>query len=180
MRRSALLLFLIPATLGAGEAPPAGGSGATGVPRNVAVTLIVGQTGGPAGPLERTYRMLGQEGSPARMLMGWRAPIPTRQSADEPAAAPSTSFVYQNVGVSADLRTEILGDGRVLIDGQIEISGPRGGQLADMSSGKPPLIGTFQQMLRVALPKGKRLRVAEAPDPDGGRVYLDLEADLLE
>jgi len=180
MMRSALLCFLIPATLAAAQAPADPGSGPTDVPPNVAVTLIVGQTGGPSGPSERTYRMLGQDGSPARLLMGWRAPIPTRHSADDPAATASTSVVYQNVGVSADLRTEILADGRLRVDGQIEISGARGTPLGDLSSGKAPVIGTFQQMLRVVLQDGKRLRVAEAPDPDGGTVYLDLEAERLQ
>jgi hypothetical protein len=176
LRMALVSLCLVPA-VAAAQAAESGGPGA---PRNIAVTLFVGQTGGPSGPAERTYRMLGQDGSPARILMGWRAPIPTRQAADDSATGPATSFVYQNVGVSADLRTEVLGDGRVRVDGQIEISGPRGGQIAEMSSGKPLLIGTFQQMLRVVLPKGKRLRVAEAPDPDGGTLYLDLQADLLE
>jgi hypothetical protein len=178
MRWSLMSLVFVTVLAAAAAAPPA--EGGSNEPANVAVTLIVGQKGGASGGSEKTYRMLGQDGAPARMLMGWRAPIPTRQSADDPEAAPSTSFIYQNVGVSADLRTDILDGGRVLVDGTIEISGPRGGQLGEMSSGKPPLIGTFQQALRVVLQQGKRLRVAEAPDPDGGTVYLDLQADLLE
>jgi hypothetical protein len=147
---------------------------------NIALTLIVGQKGGPSGGYEKTYRMLGQDGTISRMLMGWRAPIPTRHAGEDTEEAAETSFVYQNVGVSADLGTTILDDGRVLVHGTVEISGPRGAQLGEMLSGKPTLIGTFQQALRVVLQKGKRLRVAEAPDPEGGTLFLDIQADPLE
>jgi len=181
MKRSVLLsLMLIPTALVAGAAPPEGTPAAPGVAPNVAVTLIVGRAGGPTGADEKTYRILGQAGSTSRMLMGWRAPIPTRQSAAESAEAPSMSFVYQNIGVSADLQTDVLPDRRLLVHGQVEISGARGAPLGDLTSAKPTLIGTFQQALRVVLVPGKRLRVAEGPDPDGGTIHLDIEVDIVE
>jgi hypothetical protein len=170
--------LLVPLVLAAAE-PPAKGelSGAPG--RNIAVALTVGRAGGPGGPSEKTYRLLGQDGSKSRMLVGWRAPIPTRYAVEEGREPSSTSFVYQNVGVSADLMTQVLPDARVLIDGQVEVSAARGA-LGEAAGGKAPLIGTFQQVLRVTLREGKRLRVAEGPDPEGGTMYLDLEVDILE
>jgi len=181
MKRSVLLsLVLIPTALVAGAAPPEGTTAAPSVAPNVAVTLIVGKAGGPSGADEKTYRMLGQAGSASRMLVGWRAPIPTRHSAAESAEAPSMSFVYQNIGVSADLQTDILPDRRLLVHGQVEISGARGASLGELTSTKPTLIGTFQQALHVVVAPGKRLRVAEAPDPDGGTVHLDLQVDIVE
>ena len=90
------------------------------------------------------------------------------------------SYVYQNVGVSAHLEARILVDGRVLVSGQVEISGARESRTSGTALGNAPLIGTFQQELRVVLREGKRLRVSEAPDPEAGTLYLDLEVDLLE
>ena len=180
MKRSVLLcssVCLVTAVVAA-QAPPAGSNTPAATP-NVAVTLFVGKTGGPSGNDEKKYRMLGQAGSSSRMLMGWRAPIPTRQSADA-SEAPSTSFVYQNIGVTADLQTDVLPDRRLAVHGQVEISGARGAPLGDLTSTKPTLIGTFQQALRVVVTPGKRLRVAEAPDPEGGTVHLDIQVDIVE
>jgi hypothetical protein len=178
-RFAATFLLVIPTLLLGAEAPPEGTS-IPGTAPNVAVTLFVGKSGGPGGADEKVYRLLGQAGSPARMLMGWRAPIPTRQSAADASDAPAMSFVYQNVGVSADLETDVLPDRRIRVRGQIEISGPRGAQLGELTSTKPTLIGTFQQALSVVLTPGKKLRIAQAPDPDGGIVHLDLQVDLVE
>lgn len=175
----ALLLLVPMAVATAQPAPERAGGAAQSVAPNVTITLFVGKAGGPTGADEKTYRMLGQAGSSTRILMGWRAPIPTRQSAAESSETPSTSFVYQNIGVSADLQTDLLPDRRLLVQGQIEISGVRGAPLGDLTSAKPALIGTFQQALRVAVQPGKRVRVAEAPDPDGGTLHLDLQVDVV-
>jgi hypothetical protein len=43
-----------------------------------------------------------------------------------------------------------------------------------------PLIGTFQQDLNVLLRAGKPLRIAEVPDPEGGTMYLELSAEVLD
>jgi len=172
--------LLIPVFL-ATAAPAAKPETTTGGGHNVAVTLKVGRLGGPQGNTERTYKMLSQDGSTARMLTGWRAPIPTRSTGEGGSDEhPSTSYVYQNVGVSADLGIQVLEDGRVLVSGQVEISGVRESTSAGGTSAKAPMIGTFQQVLKVVLQAGKKLRVAEGPDPEAGTLYLDLQADLVE
>jgi hypothetical protein len=166
-----LLVAVAPAVWGAGEV-----QGPTGA--NVSITLTVGKGKAPA---ERVYRFLGQDGSEARMLVGWRTPIPTTSAAqDEPGEVPAMSYIYQNVGVSANLAVQVLGQGRVALRGQIEISGAREGQAVEVGGGKAPLIGTFQQFLQVVATEGRRLRVAEAPDPEGGTVYLDIDVDVLD
>ena len=172
--------LLMPLVLATGE-PAAKADTAAGAPgRNVSLTLVVGRIGGPPGAPERTYKMLGQDGAPMRMLMGWRMPIPTRSAAEGGEEPSSMSYVYQNVGVSAHLEARILVYGRVLVSGQVEISGARESRTSGTALGNAPLIGTFQQELRVVLREGKRLRVSEAPDPEAGTLYLDLEVDLLE
>jgi hypothetical protein len=179
MNRSMLLCSLLVATVALAAPPPPEGSAPAGVPPNIKVTLFVGKSGGPAAAEDKVYRIVGQAGDPLRMLMGWRAPIPTRQSSGEGADA-ATNFIYQNIGVSADLQTDVLTNGRFAVHGQIEISGARGAPLGDVTSAKPILIGTFQQALRVVVAPGKRMRVAEGPDPEGGTLHLDLQVDLVE
>ena len=179
MNRSMLLCFLLIVTAVTASAAPPESSAPAGVPPNVSVTLFVGKSGGPSGSEPKAYKMLGQAGDPMRLLMGWRAPIPTRQSSGDGADA-ATNFIYQNIGVSADLQTDVLSDRRLAVHGQIEISGVRGAPLGELTSSKPTVIGTFQQALRVVVTPGKRMRVAEVPDPEGGTLHLDIQVDLVE
>jgi len=165
----------------AAAAPAAGGEVANQAPQaNVSITLSVGRAGGTPSQAEKVFKLLGQEGSPTRMLMGWRTPIPTRSSEDQGGDAETTSYVYQNVGITADLETKAVGGDRLLVTGQVEISGAREGAATTPVGGKPPAIATFQQELRVVLKVGEKLRVAEGPDPDGGTLYLDLRVDRLK
>jgi len=157
---------------------PAQGSGP-----NLEITITVGRIaeGSQAESSVHSYRMVAREGGPpVEMLMGWRTPIPTTRKADD-GEAPVTAYVYQNIGMSASLRTRLVEDGRrILCEGEIEISGMRE---PDAKSGAPPdmpIIGTFQQALHVLLTPGKPLRVAQAPDPEGGARYLELTAERLD
>ena len=169
---AALLLAACPVL---GEEKPA----QTGTGQNVLVTLTISRTGA-SGPVEKVYKFVGQDDSEASMLVGWRTPIPTQSAAREEAGkAPVTSYVYQNVGVNARLVIKVLGGGRISLRGAIEISGAREGQPVDSSGQKVPLIGTFQQGLTAVVEDGKKLRVASAPDPEGGTTTLDIEATLL-
>jgi hypothetical protein len=176
-RASALLLSFVLVTVAAAaseeeSAPPAAGS-------NVAITLTVGRAGGAAGAKEKAYRFVGQDGAVSRILMGWRTPLPTRTADDKASDGASTSYIYQNVGVTADLNAQSVGGGRFLVSGQIEVSGSRDAPTVG-EAGKPPLIGTFQQALDVVVTNGKKLRIAEGPDPESGTLYIDLRVDLLE
>ena len=145
---------------------------------NVLITLTISKTGG-TGPGEKVYKMIGQDGSDANMMVGWRTPIPTTSAAkDESGKGGATNYIYQNVGVNAKLAIRILDKGRIYLRGGIEISGARDSQVGTPDE-KVPLIGTFQQTLQATLTEGKKLRVAEGPDPAGGIVSLDIEAAVL-
>lgn len=147
---------------------------------NIRITLTTGKVG--ADSEQKTYNLvMRDDGPPARLLMGWRMPIPTTQSVGEAAdGEQEVSFVYQNVGMSAHLETRRLAADRILVRGMIEISGKRGGPAAGPDHGNPPVIGTFQQDLSVVVRDGEPLRVAEVPDPEGGTRFLDLQAEVME
>lgn len=177
-----LSALLVPLLLAAASPAPAAEAAAPAAPSaraNVSFTLIVGRVGGPEGTKERSYKFVGQDGSISRMLVGFRTPIPTKTAE---GGADSIAYIYQNVGVTADLETQSLSGGRFLVSGQIEISGARAGDTsaAASTSAKPPMIGTFQQELHVVIPNGKKMRIAEGPDPESGTLYVDLRVDLLE
>jgi len=145
---------------------------------NVLITLTISKTGG-TGAGEKVYKMIGQDGSDANMMVGWRTPIPTTSGAkDESGKVGATSYIYQNVGVNAKLSIRILDKGRIFVKGGIEISGARDSQIVHADE-KVPMIGTFQQTLQATLVEGKKLRVAEGPDPAGGMVSLDIQATVL-
>jgi hypothetical protein len=168
------LLGALPVAAAEAPAPPEARA-------NVSFTLTVGRVGGPTGTKERTYKFVGQDGSVSRMLVGFRTPLPTRSSEEARGDAGSTAYIYQNVGVTADLDARSIDNGRFLVSGQVEISGAREGAPAESTpSGKPPMIGTFQQELHVVVANGKKIRIAEGPDPESGTLYVDLRVDRLE
>lgn len=181
MKRFSLLAVLVGAMLvtspfvsaqEAGDAaPPVSGP-------NVRITITIGDVEDTGQTTERTHRMVTRHGERCEMMMGWRMPIPTTHL-DEDTQSPVTSYVYQNVGVTARLEATYLSDGRVTIAGQIEASGAREDARTE-DSNKPPVIGTFQQVVNVVLKDGTPLRVAEVPDPEGGTLYVQLQADVLD
>jgi len=144
---------------------------------NVLVTLVIGDLDDAKQP--RTYRLVARDRGPrAELLIGWRMPIPLAQSGQQGSTEAKTEYTYQNVGVTARLRVEVLDDGRVLVEGEIEASGSRDKQPEEQTGGAPPTIGTFQQALSVLMRPNEPLRVAEVPDPEGGRLYLQLQVDV--
>ena len=152
----------------------------TSVGPNIKITLTVGDVEAEEGPTVRHYALIARDGgSPASLLMGWRTPIPTSTASND-GSAPVTSYVYQNVGMTARIEAQLIDDGRILVSGAIEISGARREAQLPGASSYAPTIGTFQQELNVLLRKGKPLRVAEVPDPEGGTMYLQLEAEILD
>ena len=174
---ASLPALLVPVLLAAASPAAAADAPPASARANVAFTLTVGRAGGPEGTKERTYKFVGQDGAISRMLVGFRTPIPTKSSED----GRSDAYIYQNVGVTADLEALSLTGGRFLVSGQVEISGARESTAAAASAGtKPPMIGTFQQELHVVVPNGKKMRIAEGPDPESGTLYVDLRVDLLE
>jgi hypothetical protein len=152
---------------------------ARGVEPNVQITLAVGDVDDPAP--ERVYRVVGQAGSAThRMLTGWRMPIPTHKAPDgDEAESEVTAFVYQNVGVTANLKVWMLSADRIRLEGQIELSGAND-KMDAASEAQMPVIATFQQELRVVLKAGQPLKVAEVTDPEGRSLFLQLQVDVLD
>jgi hypothetical protein len=148
----------------------------SGLGANVLLTLTIGEV--KEGP-RRDYKIVTRSGEAASLLVGWRTPIPTVRSGDADSGEPVTSYVYQNVGMTARLRPTLLPDGRLRLDGEIEISGSKKSDVVETPD-EMPVIGTFQQNLDVIVKRGEPLRVAEVPDPEGGQLYLELEARLLD
>ena len=181
MKKVAAILAL--STLGVGSAAAADNeepktADAASRP-NVSITLTVAKTGGEG--IERSYRMVGQDGSRTSILMGWRMPIPAsaKPSSDAAAEPAVVNYIYQNIGVNADMDIKIVSPGHVLLKGNIEISGAR--ESKPRADGeKVPVLGTFSQALTIVAAENKRIRIAEAPDPDGGTLRLELEVDVLD
>jgi len=174
-------LLLVPAGVLRAE----GDSGEQCVPGpNVKITIRIIDSEPGAGPDERVHTFIARDrGGVATLIMGWRVPIPTsREEDDDDGDGPVTGYVYQNIGFTSRLEVATLDGGRILVSGQIEASGIREGPEAfrQATGSELPIIGTFQQDLNVTLQDGKALRVAEVPDPEGGQVYLELQADLLD
>ncbi len=166
-----LLLATLPVTRAQKDAAAIGS--------NVKLTLKIVDSDPGEGPALREYMMLARDGGgPARLLMGWRVPIPTRDS-DVADDVPATEFTYQNIGVTMDVNVNIRGDGKIIVRGTIEASGVRQGPEGMRQKGLP-IIGTFQQQLNVTLTEGAPLRVAEVPDPEGGKIHLELTAQVLD
>ncbi len=147
--------------------------------KNVQITLTI-TTAGPSAPGQKVFKFIGQDGARAKLLVGWRTPIPTVSTVrDDAGKPPATNFIYQNVGVSAELMVNVLGSGKILLDGGIEMSGAREGPPVGVGGEKAPVIGTMQQALKVIVTEGKKLRIVEAPAPEGGIATVDIEAAVL-
>lgn len=168
------VLLLLPSPAAA-QKPESAGSG-----KNVQITLTITRSA-ESSPYVKVFKIVGQDGARARMLVGWRTPIPTVSTArDEAGKPPVTNFIYQNVGVTAELMVNVLGQGKILLEGQVEASGAREGPPVGVGGEKAPLIGTMQQALKVIVTEGKKLRVSETPAPEGGMFSLDIEAVVLQ
>ena len=149
---------------------------------NVRVTVTIGEVDGDGRSTEKSYQLIVHPGNRGtELLTGWRVPIPTTtipKPSGENGDGPITSFTYQNVGMTAQVRAWMVDEKRVRIGGSIEVSAVSLGV-----PGKPhdaPRIGTFSQQFQAVFTDGKPLRVAAVPDPDGGSRYIELQADLLE
>jgi hypothetical protein len=89
---------------------------------NVSVTITVGEVEDDGSKPNRAYKLMTRSGSSAELLMGWRTPIPTATSdAEGEEDANVTSFVYQNVGMTARIEVRVVGQGTVLLRGEVEI-----------------------------------------------------------
>lgn len=148
------------------------------VSSNVLITITVDE--GQGNP-ERSYRLVVRgDNSDSRLMTGWRVPIPstTYRGQDENVeAATSTSYTYQNVGLTAELRARVLSDKQVVLKGNIELSAAK--ESTGTRAGAAPTIGTFDQQFNVLLDNGKPLELAQVSNPEGGAVSIRVEANLM-
>ena len=82
---------------------------------------------------------------------------------------------------------QVSGDHRNLKDSKVRLrwtavgaTGKRDEPESERNEAGLPIIGTFQQGLYLVMRDGKKLRVAEVPDPEGGNIYIDMQVDFME
>ena len=100
------------------------------------------------------------------------------EQADNMEAATSTSYTYQNVGLTAELRAKVLSETQVVLRGDIEVSAAK--ESTGTHAGAAPTIGTFDQRFNVLLDDGKPLELAQVSNPEGGTVSIRVEANLMK
>jgi hypothetical protein len=145
---------------------------------NVLLTIIVREGDDAA---EKAYRVVARgDDSRARLLTGWRVPIPTTTSKAEGDCASQTSYTYQNVGLTADFRAKVFPGDRVALRGEIEVSGAKESLRDQTGASRAPMIGAFQQSFNVLLHDGSPLELAAVANPDGGALSVRLQADILD
>ena len=144
-----------------------------GSPGHVLVTISIGE--GRNEPARQYQLMVAEGGEMARLFTGTRVPIPTTtfQSQTEPAV-PLTSFTYQNVGFTAQVRTW-LRDGKIKLDANIEES-----RIAPGSSNVPqPAVQTSQQTIQALLADGKPMRILRADDTAVKSGFVEFKAEIV-
>ena len=124
---------------------------------NVSVLMTVGKIQGGERVPSRTYEMLvTTDGSKSQLLSGSRVPIPTTsfQTSQPPdVIMPMTSYTYQNVGFSAEVRVAQTGRGWVGLEVEVEDS-----EVASYIKGNP-VIDTKSQRLNVVLGDGEQVEI---------------------
>jgi hypothetical protein len=187
MKRVLLTVCLLAASLLVISSLPVQAQGDSGtasaIGPNVRLTLTIIDSDPGSRPVPRAYEYVARDGGgKATLIMGWRVPIPTARNADAAEGEPTTEYVYQNIGFTAHLWVTILEDERILVRGQVEASGTRQApeEMREAAKDDLPIIGTFQQELSVTLKEGKALVLAEVPDPEGGRVQIEIKAEVLD
>jgi hypothetical protein len=147
-------------------------------PSNVLLTITIREGNDVA---EKTYRVVAQgDDTRTRLLTGWRVPIPTTTSRAEGDCGSETTYSYQNVGLTADVRAKVFPGNRVALRGEIEVSGAKESLRDKTGASRAPMIGTFEQSFHVLLDEGSPLELAAVANPDGGALSLRLQADILD
>jgi hypothetical protein len=168
----------IPAVLCAALLLPAAAADTEGhgsLAPNVALTITV-RNGDDA--QDRAYRLLLRgDTSPARLMTGWRVPVPTATEGDGDGA---TIYSYQNVGMTTSVRARLLPGDRVALEGQLEVSGSREVTEGTTSMAHAPIIGTFEQGFNVLLDEGRPVELAAVAGPKGGALSVRLEVEVLD
>ncbi len=148
---------------------------------NVLVTFLVGDVEKGKDIVQKTYEMVvTANGQRVEMSTGARVPIPTTsfKVSDDGTrvAAPVTSYTYQQVGFSADVRATINPDGSINLRGRVDDSSLTGEPAAD---GRP-FIQSMSQHLSVTLNDGQPLRVNSVDEEGTRSFFIQVQADRLD
>jgi len=145
---------------------------------NIQVTIRY-DTVDPSGTrMVKTREVVAQEGSRSTLLIGSRVPIPMSEMSrdDDGVVHPITSYAYQNIGFSAELRAWILPNGKISVEAEIESS-----QVSpETANADHPVILTYQQRVRVVLEDGKPMNVTRVEDPERVNGHFEIVAKIIK
>ena len=146
---------------------------------NVMVTISVSKLEEGRRTSVRSYRLVAVAGGrPTELFTGSRVPIPatTFQAATQGAeVVPYTSYVYQNVGFSAEVRARVLPDGRIQLDAEIEDSA------LDSSVGRErPAVTSWTQKLGAIVADGEPMEIIRLEEGRGHPTVLEIRADVVK
>ncbi|MDX1389135.1 MAG: hypothetical protein R3344_08090 [Acidobacteriota bacterium] len=146
---------------------------------NVVVTIRMGTIEDANKTTLSTSRVVAVHGGgEVELMSGLRVPIAVTsfQASTPPSGeiVPMTSYTYQNVGFTAQIRVWVRDDGRIDLRAEIEQSNVVGG--GDPAS---PWIETDHQKVRAVLTENTPLEIMRIEDVDGRTTFYEIEADVL-
>ena len=139
------------------------------------LTITDGRRGDEAS--QKKINALALDDRPVRVMSGWRQPIVVVTTVDEAGGGPGkTSYQYQDVGITCRLQGRIVGDGRIRVSGELELSAPQHGEAGAFAGERAPRIEAFHYGFEVLLEDGAEVILAAVPGPQGGKLELLLSA----
>jgi hypothetical protein len=130
-----------------------------------------------------TYSIISpSDGTKTELGFGSRVPIPISSSttavSDDGKPVPMTSFSFQNVGMTLNVRTTAVSAKQIKLVGSVEASIVQQENSRGVSA-EPPVIGSLRQDLSLVLKPGSVLRAVTIDDQREGALYLDVKADYV-
>ena len=146
--------------------------------KNIRVTIRHDTVDTDGTRLVKTREVVAQEGSRATLLIGSRVPIAVSKTSSQgdDEVRPTTTYAYQNIGFSAELRAWVLPNGKISVEAKIE-SSTVSPETADADH---PVILTYQQHVQVVLEDGKPMSVTRVEDPERVNGHFEIIAKIVE
>ena len=150
---------------------------------NVRIVISVGEQQPGGVPVSRTHELIVRSNSTAKLTTGWRVPIPVTSfntsTSTDGAITPVTSYSYQNVGLTAQLKARFI-EKRIALSGRIELSEVDPPQETGGGVTPQPTIGTFNHEFEVVLSPGIPKKVVTVTKPSGGTLLLEITASRAD
>lgn len=143
----------------------------------VLLTFTVADHGAGRDESARVIHLRALDGRRARLQTGWRLPIPTTTANTGGETAAVTSYQYQDVGMTVSVECRIVGDDRLQLSGNLELSAQASAPPVGLVSG-PPSLSTLNHHFEVALTIGTDTVLAQVPGPDGGEMTLSVRTSI--